>query len=156
MNYPTLTLCAALAVAALPHALAGQAVGAIPGAHATGSFTQKVPEADIAFAPRIASLGDGWVLEYRILPGFYLYRDRIKVSLAGKPLTLEWPTAEQVSDPNFGAVMVYRSQLIVPLPDSVSGSIRQQLPIKIVAQGCSDGGFCYAPFEQTVRLGKAL
>lgn len=76
-------------------------------------------------------------------PGYYLYRDRIKIR--GVPDTgapaLRFPPAESKQDPSFGLVWVYHHPFDVavtppnPLPETLA----------ITYQGCAEQGICYPP-----------
>lgn len=89
-------------------------------------------------------------IRFQIASGYYLYRDRIHISLSSaKPkLAVSLPAGETKADPNFGNVVVYHSSTTAsvkaesPLPDSAE--------LIIQSQGCADAGLCYPP--QTVRL----
>jgi thiol:disulfide interchange protein DsbD len=83
-------------------------------------------------------------------PGYYLYRDRIKVSAgpAGGPLPVVFPKAERKEDPSFGTMWVYHEPftVTVTLPDQRP----QQLAISW--QGCAEHGICYPPTTQDFSL----
>lgn len=89
-------------------------------------------------------------VRFNIAAGYYLYRDRIKISLSSpKPgLSVTLPNGKTKADPNFGNVVVYHTTVIAhvksdtPLPDSAE--------LIIQSQGCADAGLCYPP--QTLRL----
>ncbi|RGE46949.1 redoxin [Comamonas testosteroni] len=87
-------------------------------------------------------------LRWTIAPGYYLYRDQLKLSDAqGQPLALEIPAGETLSDAFFGTVQVFHQTLSVqaPLPPKA-----EQWPLQLQWQGCAQVGVCYPPQTQTI------
>jgi thioredoxin:protein disulfide reductase len=83
---------------------------------------------------------------FRIEPGYYLYKDRIKFALApdstAKIVNIELPQSDMKDDPNFGKQEVYHHDFSANIVLSdVTGNIK----IKTRHQGCSEKGLCYAP-----------
>lgn len=100
-----------------------------------------------SFAPQ---LQQGWLkLRWRIAPGYYLYGSRLQVYrlLKRQSQLLHWQSltqAQQLQDPNFGAVDVYRQLLEIDLPLHQGHNPDEQAQvIRIKYQGCVDAGFCY-------------
>ncbi|MBI2382684.1 MAG: hypothetical protein HYV18_01240 [Gammaproteobacteria bacterium] len=92
------------------------------------------------------------VVSWRIAPGYYLYRDRLKFAVAqpdgarlGAPLL---PGGESYLDEVFGQVEVYRTELRaeLPLSPAAAGSLR------VTYQGCADAGLCYPPQTRVVAV----
>ena len=88
---------------------------------------------------------------FKIEPGYYLYRERIKFVLApgstAKIANIELPPGDIKDDPNFGKQEVYHHDFSANiLLGNVSGT-NQNSAVKINAryQGCSEKGLCYAP-----------
>ncbi|MBV8250770.1 MAG: redoxin family protein [Comamonas sp.] len=97
--------------------------------------------ADNTPAPKLA-------LAWSIAPGYYLYRDQIRITDAqGRSLSLEVPAGESLTDPFFGRVQVFHQQLDVQasLPEHSS-----QWPLQVHWQGCAHLGVCYQPQQATV------
>ena len=106
----------------------------------------------------------GWV----IAPGYYLYRDRIKVSAAGPGAvasavagegslgTPEFPPGQIKSDEYFGKQVVYHQELVVMLPvtrssaRSAGGDLT--VPLTVSYQGCAEAGLCYPPVTRSVSV----
>lgn len=105
--------------------------------------------AEQAFRFRLDQGGDGKLqLRGQIADGYYLYRDRIDaVSLVdGKSIALDKPEGERKDDPNFGAVQIYRHEVLLTLTASANGDI------ELTWQGCADAGLCYAPHTQRIHV----
>lgn len=100
--------------------------------------------------------GNTLIARFSIAPGYFLYRDKIKLSIqapAGVALdTLKLPKAEEKDDPTFGKTYVYRdsftaSARILGLPQGPS-----RLTVAASYQGCSDKGVCYPPIEKVAMI----
>ena len=94
------------------------------------------------------------ILRYRIADGYYLYRDKIRISVDpaaatdGKPAL---PAGRVKHDEFFGKVETYRGEVVIRLP------LRRRLPtdrmlVTATSQGCADVGVCYPPHQQTLEL----
>lgn len=87
-------------------------------------------------------------LRWTIAPGYYLYRDQLKLSDAqGQPVELEIPAGETLSDAFFGTVQVFHQTLSVQaaLPQKAG-----QWPLQLQWQGCAHVGVCYPPQTQSI------
>ncbi len=83
---------------------------------------------------------------FKIEPGYYLYKERIKFVLApdstAKIVNIELPQGDMKDDPNFGKQEVYHHDFSANiLLSNVTGNVK----IKARHQGCSEKGLCYAP-----------
>lgn len=98
-----------------------------------------------AFAFDETRLDDGRIrLHWRISPGYYLYRDRLRIE--GGPDAPELPQGEEHQDAFFGASVIYRDELEILLqPGSATA-------LQVSWQGCADAGLCYPPQHQSVEL----
>jgi thiol:disulfide interchange protein DsbD len=103
--------------------------------------------------------GDKVVAEYRIAPGYYMYRDAFRFDLEssgaqfGEP---EVPDGKIKHDEFFGDVEIYRDQVAIKLPLNFPDNTRPQtLQIKTTGQGCADIGVCYPPLYQTLSMNLA-
>ena len=90
-------------------------------------------------------------VEYRIEPGYYLYRNRLRFEL--QPATLligppEMPPGIEVDDPFLGKSAIFRDRVTIHLPFAVSVAKPGRYRIKITAQGCAEDRICYSPFPQ--------
>jgi thiol:disulfide interchange protein DsbD len=102
-----------------------------------------------------ASAGDSGQarLEWVIAPGYYLYRDRIKISDdAGTIGTPQFPAGQVKSDEYFGKQVVYHQQLIATVPVQRSPAVQSPLSLQVTYQGCAEAGLCYPPVTQIVKI----
>ena len=133
---------------------------------ASGLLGKIVPQgasADDDFLPvdeafRFSAVADGASsvrLSWVVADGYYLYRNRIKVSgesaLAGLGAP-QFPEGLPHNDPYFGEQQIYRGALDVPVPYARSGPAAGSLALKVVYQGCADKGLCYPPQTKLVTL----
>ncbi|MEQ1530249.1 MAG: protein-disulfide reductase DsbD [Methylococcales bacterium] len=93
-------------------------------------------------------------LSFTILDGYYLYRDKIKVTSKTEPIQLaapSFPAGETKHDEAFGDMVIYRQAVKVPL--AVSGANgSSSLQIAVQYQGCADRGLCYPPQKKIFDL----
>ena len=96
-----------------------------------------------------ADSAQGTALNWKIAPGYYLYRDRIDVTAPppGMLVQLDRPPGEQKNDPNFGLMQVYHDAVTVQVH---SGMARD---LTVTWQGCAEAGLCYPPQTQRISLG---
>ncbi|WP_372184066.1 protein-disulfide reductase DsbD family protein [Xanthomonas axonopodis] len=118
-----------------------------------------VTEADLlpvdqAFAlSATADSRDRIALNWKIAPGYYLYRHRISVK-AGKGFAageLALPEGESKHDEFFGQVQTYRKQLQATLAGKADPAV-QTAVLQVQYQGCADAGVCYPPQRREIRL----
>ncbi len=127
------------------------------GARSNNEF----PPVDEVFFPDIFVV-DGNTIELgiRIVPGFYIYKDKISVrslstsAVAGKP---DLPEGEIKVDESFGEMEVYHDSIIAPIGIARATPEAMDLEIEVAYQGCADGGLCYMPQTRvfTVSLPEA-
>ena len=103
-----------------------------------------------------AAAGAGAVrLDWTIRGGYYLYRERMKVTAADGTVlgALQLPQGKIKMDQYFGREEIYR--------DAVSGTVAVQgatpggahnLPLRVTYQGCADAGLCYPPITKTLTV----
>lgn len=115
---------------------------------------------ELAFAVRLARQDAARVLEWDIAPGYYLYRDRLRVEAISPPahgakpgsvsVVMQLPKGEVMDDETFGQVEVYRGQERVPLvvnpPDAALAGLR------VHYQGCAEGRACYSPAVRVLTV----
>lgn len=90
-------------------------------------------------------------VNFKVAPGYYLYRDRIIFKLKQQKLSsVEFPSGEFKQDPNFGRMEVYHHDFSVKLNLPFAPSQIEQLQLSY--QGCSEQGVCYAPISKTEYL----
>ena len=109
-------------------------------------------------------------LAWVIAPGYYLYRDRIRIiSTAASSATAagatadgslgaaEFPPGQVKADEYFGKQVVYHDELVVMLPVTRTHSGRiaggeLTLPLSVSYQGCAEAGLCYPPVTRDVSV----
>ncbi|WP_205833201.1 protein-disulfide reductase DsbD [Azohydromonas caseinilytica] len=110
---------------------------------------QEFLAAEQAFELQAVGLDAGQArLQWRIAPGYYLYRERFAVSAlpSGQPLQPTLPPGERKDDPNFGVMEVYHGSVAMQLDAAGAEGLR------VTWQGCAEAGLCYPPQTRTVQL----
>ncbi|MCC4605717.1 cytochrome C biogenesis protein [Xanthomonas campestris pv. badrii] len=96
---------------------------------------------------------DSIALQWKIAPGYYLYRHRISVKsgqgFAAGELAL--PEGQSKHDEFFGQVQTYRKQLQATLAGRAEPSL-QTAVLQVQYQGCADAGVCYPPQRREIRV----
>ncbi|NDL61467.1 protein-disulfide reductase DsbD [Acerihabitans arboris] len=113
------------------------------------SATAFVP-VDRAFSFDFLQRGTTLHLSWQIRPGYYLYRQQIRLEPADARLGAPaMPAGQNHHDEFFGDVQVYRSSLAlkVPLLEAAPGAT-----VRVTYQGCAEAGFCYPPETRLVPL----
>jgi len=90
---------------------------------------------------------------FAIADGYYLYRDKLKLSLEPGALVAApvLPPGKIKQDEFFGKVETYRGKVVVrvslaaPAPGAT-------VTVKAESQGCADVGVCYPPQVQKIAL----
>lgn len=102
-----------------------------------------------AFQLSVTRQADGQVgLRWIISPGYYLYRDQMKLQgdAAGSALPAAWPAGTLKTDETYGESEVYHDQVGVSLRPGNNQTLT------IGWQGCADAGLCYPPQSRRVNL----
>lgn len=120
----------------------------------TGDF----PPPDEVFFPDVFVV-DGNTLEigFRIIPGYYLYKDKISVRILTEGFrsgSLELPKGKMHSDEFFGEQEVYYDEAVGKLSLARSVADPVDIELELGYQGCADAGLCYLP--QTKRVSVSL
>ena len=107
-----------------------------------------------AFRLTATALGNDRVqLDWIIAPGYYLYRDRIKIADdTGRIGSPQFPEGQTKQDEYFGKQIVYHQELkaTVPLLKPANGAA--SLPLHVTYQGCAEAGLCYPPITQALNI----
>lgn len=109
------------------------------------------PEA--AFPVAVAVEADTLTITVDIQDGYYLYRDKIRLS--SQDLILEktpWPAAVMKNDPSFGEVAIYPQPLTLTWTIAKRQSAIETADIFFEYQGCSEAGLCYPPQRLTLPV----
>lgn len=100
------------------------------------------------------SQNDRLTLQWSIAPGYYLYRDQLKIKLAPasqvKLGEIILPEGTDKNDNIRGSYQIYSGVLKVSVPlASINKGI---LDLIIGYQGCSAKGFCYSPIDKSLQV----
>ena len=93
-------------------------------------------------------------VEFRIAPGYYLYRDRFRFETGSGKLIAdaELPSGKVKEDQFFGRTHTYRDYVSIKVPLSDADLAHSRVRLKVISQGCADIGVCYIPQEQWVEI----
>src|SRR5262249_49253597 len=106
--------------------------------------------ADQAFQLRAQLDADeGIELSWSIAPGYYLYRDKIVVTLDGQRVRIGTEKGEPKDDPNFGMTEVYHAGITAIVPAEL---LPEKGRIIVTYQGCGENSICYPPISKSVDL----
>jgi thiol:disulfide interchange protein DsbD len=103
--------------------------------------------------------GDRLIAEYRIAPGYYMYRERFDFEIMSSDAAARFddaqiPAGKIKNDEFFGDVEIYRNRVTIQLP--IHFETRPgQLEVKATSQGCADIGVCYPPLQQLLTVDMA-
>ncbi len=110
-----------------------------------------IMQADMA-APEVVNV------RFRIVPGYYMYRERFAFAIDAQPVKLgepKFPAGKVKFDPTFNKDMeLYFSDIVIQLPLSVwpTGVVAQPITLTVTGQGCALAGLCYPPMDFVVKL----
>ncbi|MGI9232242.1 MAG: protein-disulfide reductase DsbD, partial [Woeseiaceae bacterium] len=108
------------------------------------------------FVPEVFAI-DGNKIEvgFRVVPGFYLYRDKIAVrslsetAKAGRP---DFPKGKMKVDEYFGEMEVYLDDVLMPVAIARATPDAMDLELELKYQGCAEGGLCYMPQTRVMTV----
>ncbi len=90
---------------------------------------------------------------WRIAPGYYLYRNHFQFNLISPKKTrlgqVAFPPSQTLNNPTLGRLQVYADNLTLSLP--IIDPAPPKATILVTYQGCSESGFCYPPITQKIR-----
>jgi thiol:disulfide interchange protein DsbD len=96
---------------------------------------------------------DAIEFRWKVAPGYYLYKERIKVVLADtasfKADPLQLPPGKIKEDQFFGRMETYRDSVTAKLTGAAAEGVTM-LRFKVSYQGCADAGICYPPQRKEV------
>ena len=131
-------LCANLLASGLPGGL--------------GKASPEFHPVDEAFQLTVDRAGDGIVVRWFALPGYYLYRHSLGFAGAGiDGEEARVPAGLAKHDEFFGDVEVYYGELVIKVPLSGRQS-DMPLEIEVKWQGCADAGLCYPPQKRRFKV----
>lgn len=105
---------------------------------------------DQAFAFDFSQQANKLTLSWQVKPGYYLYRQQIKIAAQGAQLA-SWslPAGKPHEDEFYGKTEIYPESLTLPLTLQQAG---QGATVSVTWQGCAAAGFCYPPETRSVPL----
>lgn len=109
---------------------------------------------DEAFAlSATATQRDQIQLQWKIAPGYYLYRHRtsVKADPSFNAGALKMPAGERHHDDFFGEVETYRQRLAATLPGQPAPDAGT-VSVEVRFQGCADAGVCYPPQKRVIQV----
>ncbi len=97
------------------------------------------------------------IAEYRIAPGYYMYRERFAFEIEASDAPARFgaasmPPGKIMEDEFFGKMETYRDAVRIRLPLIFDAAAATELRVKAVSQGCADIGVCYPPQKQALAL----
>ena len=117
------------------------------------SKSQFVP-VDQAFAFDFQQSENQLNLNWQIKPGYYLYRQQIKLNPAQAELApLELPKGSWHEDEFYGKTEIYTQHLNLPVTIHTAA---KGATISVTYQGCAEAGFCYPPETRVVPLSEVV
>lgn len=116
---------------------------------AGAALTQPAAPLDVdeAFALSVAKDGETLELRWTIAPGYYLYRDNVRVTQGADDLPVTISKGVAKEDPGFGTVEVIFDEAVAMLTPETGE------PLRVNYQGCQDGGICYRPEARMIAPG---
>jgi thiol:disulfide interchange protein DsbD len=138
-----------LSAAQLSHA--GNASSISKSLFSNDSAEEEFLSPDVAFGLDIIQANGKINANFKVAPGYYLYKQRIKFELSpALEHKIQLPNGDIKNDPNFGKMEVYHHDFTGNI--DVKGANAAPLIIKATYQGCSEKGLCYAPQHKTFTI----
>lgn len=129
-------------------------IAAYPGLARAVAATDLLP-AGQAFRLSATSGGDTLQLRWHIAAGYYLYRDKFRIATSTLGVTLadiQYPVGMMKHDEFFGEMEIYRDDLTLSVPVSLTAPRPASVELVVSVQGCADVGVCYPPYRQTLAV----
>jgi thiol:disulfide interchange protein DsbD len=105
---------------------------------------------DQAFAFDFNQQANTLTLSWQVKPGYYLYRQQIKISANGAKLAdFTLPEGTPHEDEFYGKTEIYPESLTLPL---ILQQADKGATVSVTYQGCAAAGFCYPPETRSVPL----
>lgn len=90
------------------------------------------------------------LIVWQIAPGYYLYRDRLQVSIQPKQaVQIQYPQGEFKYNKTRGRYEAYVSYAVIPV---IFSSQPTEVQLTLDYQGCSQDGFCYPPMQKKFNV----
>lgn len=157
--YPPQTWTERVELREMPQARARLQLGDVgktsTGNTLAGGASDFPPPDDVFFPDLFAVDGNTVEVGFRVIPGFYLYKDRISVrslndnAMAGQ---LVLPKGKLKTDDFFGESEVYYDEVVGRLTIARATPAAMDLDLEVNYQGCADGGLCYLPQSKVLTV----
>ncbi|GGK27401.1 protein-disulfide reductase DsbD [Aliivibrio fischeri] len=129
---------------------APQAVASFDLTKLQGKQTSSFVTVNEAFPFNFMQQGDRVYLDWQVMPDYYLYQQRISVTVNGAKIAdLVMEEGTPYNDEFFGDVNIYTEPLTITVP-LISVSDNAELTVRY--QGCAKAGFCYPPEIRKIPL----
>lgn len=120
------------------------------------SGQEEFPPPDEVFFPDVQPV-DGNTVELiiRVIPGFYLYKNKISVAALGDQARagkLDLPKGKLKTDEFFGEQEVYYDEVVARVAIARATPAAMDLDLEVGYQGCADGGLCYLPQTKVISV----
>ena len=138
-----------LSAAQLSHA--GNASSISKSLFSNDSAEEEFLSPDVAFGLDITQVNGQINANFKVAPGYYLYKARIKFELTpALEHKVQLPSGDIKNDPNFGKMEVYHHDFTGNI--AIQAANAAPVTIKATYQGCSEKGLCYAPQHKTFTI----
>ena len=116
---------------------------------------------DKAFGLEVSASNESTLLaNFKITPGYYLYRDKVKFTISGdsakaagvKITNVSMPKGEMKSDPNFGDMTVFHQPFQAVITLERNNNTAQDITLAASYQGCKENDLCYAPIDKQFNI----
>ena len=128
-------------------------LGTLP---ANDTASSEFPPVDDVFIPEVFAVDGNTVdVGFRVVQGFYLYKDKIAVrslsdsAAAGR---LDLPKGKMKVDEYFGEMEVYPEDVLARLTIARATPEAMDLELELKYQGCAEGGLCYMPQTRVLTV----
>jgi len=111
-----------------------------------GSFEPGSPILSVDEAFRFGNYMEGISIKmfWQVMPGYFLYRDKIEILHDGKAQALQLPEGVFRQDEIFGEVMVLDGLI------ELQTTLHKGRKLEVRYQGCAEQGFCYPPQKKSL------
>ena len=112
--------------------------------------------ADEVFFPEAQFDGDELLFRVQMLPGYYLYKDKIELRSATEGVTFDDPmflsSSETISDAWFGEQEIFYIEAAATSTWSADTSAAGEVEIELTYQGCKEDEICYLPVSRIISV----
>ena len=116
---------------------------------------EELLEPDKAFPFQVIVKDDTLHAEWNTAKGYYLYRNKIRLSTDTPGISLgepQLPAGKIKQDEFFGEMEIYEHPVTARIPIQRDDPNVTEFDLTAVYQGCADIGVCYPPIKKHIRL----